>query len=101
MPVAMTPIRALTMNRPARVSSSIVMRNDQPPESPATVPGSRACIRLLKSCLKNPGLLPSSFSGAHCVIRMKTVNTRISTSVTTASHMTSADVPRAIVPSNQ
>ena len=34
MPLAMTPISALTMNRPPMVSSSIVRRNPHPPTSP-------------------------------------------------------------------
>ncbi len=46
MPAAMTPIRALTMNRPAIVSTSIVTRNCHDPLSPPTKPASRAWLRL-------------------------------------------------------
>ena len=46
MPLASTPIRALTMKRPPRVSASIVSWNRQVPSSPPMVPGSRACSRL-------------------------------------------------------
>ena len=46
MPLAITPIRALTMNRPPRVSASRVSRNRQLPSSPPIVPGSSVCSRL-------------------------------------------------------
>ena len=46
MPLAITPISALTMNSPPRVSTSRVSRNRQVPSSPPMVPGSRVCSRL-------------------------------------------------------
>ena len=45
---------ALTTNRPAIVSTSIVTRKRQLPVSPATVPGSRACISDWKVSLQKP-----------------------------------------------
>ena len=44
-PVAITPISALTMKMPPSVTSSIRIRNVQPPTSLPIVPGSSVCSR--------------------------------------------------------
>ena len=98
MPVAITPISALTMNSPAIVSASMVRMNRQlPPPSPATVPGSRAWNRLLSSsCQKSVRLLPAR-SNTETI----TAKTTISASVARASQATRAGVPLDIELSNR
>jgi hypothetical protein len=97
--VEITPMSALTTNSPATVSSSIHSRNRHEPESPATVPGSSACMRLLKSCWRTPGRSPS-VAGASPVASTTTEKTTMRTSVATASQPTSADAPRDMLLSN-
>ena len=94
IPAAITPIRALTMNRPPMVSASIVRTNRQaPPSSPATVPGSSACSRLENSSSKKP--LSSLSRRPRAITRSE--NTKIMTNVPRVSQAISAGVPRDIV----
>jgi hypothetical protein len=54
MPLLMTPIRALTMKMPPRVTPSMAKRNP-PPSSPPMVPESRVRMRLSHIASRKPG----------------------------------------------
>ena len=97
IPAAITPMSALTMNRPPTVSASIVSRKRHGlSPSPATVPGSSAWNRLWISSRKNP---PSPPPRRPSTVT-SSVNTTISATVATHSHMISAGVPRDMLLSN-
>jgi len=92
MPAAITPMRALTMKRPAIVSTSIVSRKRHwRSPSPATVPGSSAWKRFCISSRRKPRSSPPSRSPKTAT---RTVKKRISASVATHSQAISAGVPR-------
>ncbi len=99
-PDAITPINALTISTPPSVTRSITSRNGQPPPSPAIVPASSVCRRLLKNCLMIPGFPPPSASGASPPIRTTIEKSTIITPVATPSHAASAGVSLDIVLSN-
>ena len=91
MPAAITPISALTMNRPPIVSTSIVSRKRHcPAPSPATVPGSSAWKRLSISSRPKPLSSPPPRSRKTVTT---TVKKRIRTRVATHSQAISAGRP--------
>ncbi|WP_261987345.1 hypothetical protein [Actinomadura sp. HBU206391] len=97
-PVVSTPINALTMKIPPMVAVSMRARNGAVPTSPPMVPGSSVRSRLRHS---RPGQCPFSSASRGAITTAVVPTIMISTPEARASQPIRADVPLAMVLSNQ